>query len=221
MILDDYLSLIPAANAKQQNFIKTVSTDVAVQVRVQVLLKAMLALFDLDTPPVGNQLDIIGQWVGVSRIIKTPISNVYFTWDSTANLGWDYGTWQPEGDPGQVTSLPDDAYLILIRAKIAANMWDGTTEGVYKVWDGLLSGTGITILIDDFQNMTYAMGIVGDIIPSLTLALITGGYIPLRPEGIKITDYFVGAAPLFAWDAEADILKGWDEGKWANEIAPT
>jgi hypothetical protein len=220
MELNDYLNLIPASNVKKPKFVATITADVSVQIRVQQLLKSMLALFDLDAPPVGDQLDIIGQWVGVSRIIKTPISNVYFTWDS-ATLGWDYGTWQPSGDPGQVTALPDDAYLILIKSKIAANMWDGTTEGAYKVWDGLLSGTGITILIEDFQNMTYAMGVVGDIIPPLTLALITGGYINLRPEGIKITDYFVGSAPFFAWDTEADILKGWDEGKWATEVAPT
>lgn len=221
MKLSDYLSLIPANNAKQPKFVATVAVNVAVQLRVQELLDQMDVLFDLSTPPVGDQLDIIGQWVGVSRVIKTPITNVFFTWDATAALGWDSGTWQPSGDPGQVTALPDDAYLILILAKIAANIWDGTTPGAYKVWDELLAGTGITILIQDNQNMTYQMGIVGDTIPALTLALITGGYINLRPEGIKITDYFVGSAPFFAWDADSPTLQGWGTGKWATEMAPT
>lgn len=221
MTIEDYLNLIPAANRKQEKFIATVSLDVAVEVRVQELLSSLIPRFDLSTPPVGDQLDIIGEWVGISRIISTPITGVFFTWDGAVNLGWDYGTWQPSGSPGEVTSLPDDAYLTLIKAKIASNIWDGTTESAYEVWNDLLAGTGIQILIQDYQNMTYAMGILGDIIPSLTLALIIGGYIPLRPEGVKITSYFVGSAPFFAWDTEATLLKGWNEGKWAVETAPT
>jgi len=221
MNVTDYLNLIPVNNRDKPNFISTIATDVAVQVRVQQLLQSLIPLFDLDTPPAGNQLDIIGQWVGVSRVITTPISGVYFTWDGAANLGWDYGTWQPGGTPGEVTSLPDDAYLLLIRAKIAANIWDGTTEGAYKVWDSLFADQGITILIQDNQNMSYALGILGSTISSLTLALITGGYIPLRPEGVKVTEYFVGAGPFFAWDADSALLKGWDTGSWATELAPT
>lgn len=221
MTLEEYLKLIPASNAKQPKFVATVTTDISVQIQVQNLLASMIPIFDLSTPPIGDQLDIIGEWVGVSRTIAVPISGVFFTWDGDANVGWDYGTWQPSGDPGQVTSLPDDAYLTLILAKIAANIWDGTTENAYQVWDDLVGSQGISILIQDYQNMSYAMVIVGDIIPSLTLALITGGYIPLRPEGIKITEYFVGSAPLFAWDVDNATLKGWDTGKWATEIAPT
>lgn len=221
MILDDYISLVPASNAKQPKFLATLTADIATQVQVQALLKSMIPLFDLSTPPVGNQLDIIGEWVGVSRVIATPISGVFFTWDGAANLGWDYGTWQPSGSPGQITSLPDDAYLILLKAKIAANIWDGTIEGAYKVWDDLLVNTGITILIQDFQDMSYAMGVIGNIIPSLTQALITGGYIPLRPEGIKITEFLIGSAPLFGWDLNNSNVQGWDAGKWATEVAST
>ena len=221
MAIDDYINLIPAENSEQPNFVATVTADISIPVQVQNLLSSMIPLFDLDTPPIGNQLDIIGQWVGISRNISVPISGVFFTWDGDPSVGWDYGTWAPNPIPAQITSLPDDAYLTLIKAKIAANNWDGTTNGAYTIWDSLF--TNITILIQDYQNMTYAMIIAGGILDSLTQALITGGYIPLRPEGVEITEYFisVGDNPIFAWDLDTTLMKGWDTGYWATEVAPT
>jgi hypothetical protein len=221
MTVADYQALVSSKNADQPNFLAVIAANVAPSVQVQALLQAMISLFDLDAPPVGDQLDIIGKWVGVSRRIKVPISGVFFTWDGAANVGWDYGIWQGAGQTSNISSLPDDAYLRLIKATIAANNWNGTTNGAYAIWDALF--TTFTILIQDNLNMSYAMAIVGGIIDSLTLALITGGYIHLRPEGVMISKYYVsqGAHPVFAWDLNVTNLQGWDVGYWATEIAGT
>lgn len=223
METQDYLDLVTSEYKNQPNFNAMLEFMVAVQVRVQALLTQMVTtLFDLSTPPVGDQLDIIGEWVGVSRRVKIPISGVYFSWDGTdSSVGWDFGTWQPEEQPFVVTVLPDDAYLNLILAKIAANNWDGTTTGAYAIWAKVFPQ--FRILIQDNCDMTYAMAIVGGIVDSLTLALITGGYIQLRPEGVRITEYFVSidTNPSFCWDIENDTLKGWDEGSWLKELSPT
>lgn len=218
MLIEDYISLVTSDYANQPDFIATLSLDVGVPVQVQNLLASMLPIFDISTPPVGNQLDIIGQWVGISRNIAVPISGVFFTWDGDASIGWDSGTWSPSGSPANITSLPDDAYLTLILGKIAANNWDGTTNGAYSIWDELFGSQGITILINDYENMSYAMVIIGTMIPALTLALITGGYIPLRPEGVEIINYFVSPGPIFAWDTESVLLQGWDTGLWATQV---
>ena len=221
MTIEEYQNLITSEYQDQPNFMAMVGFLVSLPVQVQNLLSSMVAIFDLDTPPVGAQLDIIGQWVGVSREVSIPIGNVYFTWDGPYTVGWDFGTWQPFDLPTDITSLPDDAYLSVIRAKIAANQWDGTTDGAYAIWDAVFPQ--FTILIDDLQNMSYNMAFVGGIVDSLTLALITGGYIPLRPEGVMINEYFVpiDTNPLFAWDIENQYLEGWDSGTWAREIFPT
>ncbi len=131
------------------------------------------------------------------------------------------GTWQPALAPVDITTLPDDAYRTLIKAKIAANQWDGTTEGAYTIWSEVF--TNFTILIQDHQNMSYSLGIIGGIVDSLTLALITGGYIPLRPEGVLVSSYFVSvdSNPVFSWDVESAQLGGWDEGSWVRELEPT
>jgi len=221
MTLNDYLNLVPSANRNQPIFIETLTVNLKAFIQIQNLFTSMIPIFDLDIA-VGNQLDIIGQWVGVSRNIAIPISGVYFTWDGTDyTVGWDYGSWQPSNQPVNVTVLPDDSYKSLIKGKIASNHWDGTTEGAYKIWDSLFPT--ITILIQDNQNMTYDLIIAGGIIDSLTLALITGGYIPLKPEGVRVEAYYVAidSGPIFAWDLDAPLLQGWDIGSWAREISPT
>lgn len=221
MTLEEYLNLIPVNNRQQPDFVAMVTMNVAVPLRVQELLEDMsTTLFDIDVA-VGDQLDIIGKWVGISRNVSVPIENVYFTWDGDASLGWDFGTWQPSLAPTSVTSLPDDAYRTLLKAKIAANKWDGTTTAAYAIWDALFPE--FTILIQDLQDMSYNMIILGGIIDSLTLALIVGGYIQLKPEGVRINAYYVSTDdnPGFAWDLETDNLKGWDEGSWTREFTPT
>lgn len=221
MTIQQYLDLITSEYAQQPNFTAVVSTDVSVEVQVQTLLDSMIPLFDLDIA-VGDQLDIIGQWAGIGRNVNIPIVGVYFSWDSvTYTNGWDFGTWQPDLAPVQITSLPDDAYRTLIKAKIAANHWDGTTTGAYAIWDALFPT--ITILIQDNGDMSYELAFVGGIIDSLTLALITGGYIPLKPEGVHVNEYYVpvDSNPLFGWDLDTSFIEGWDHGSWANEVLPT
>lgn len=218
--LVDYLNIITSEYRNQPNFIAMVSADIGVPLQVQALMESMIPLFDLDLA-VGAQLDVIGKWVGISRYIAIPIPGVFFTWDGVdPSVGWDYGTWQPANLPAEVTSLPDDAYLLLIKAKIAANQWDGTVPGAYAIWDTLFPTT--TILIQDNQNMTYDLAIVGGIIDSLSLALITGGYIPLKPEGVRVHEYFISpdTNPLFGWDVESAYLGGWNEASWAIEVSP-
>jgi hypothetical protein len=214
-----YTGLITSEYAQQPNFISMISQFAAIYVQIQTVFLQMISAFDLNQAT-GNQLDIIGQWVGVTRNVSIPISGVYFTWNGTQATGWNYGTWQPSNAPAQITSLPDDAFLTLIKAKIASNSWDGTINGAYAIWDALF--TDFTILIQDNYNMSYNLAIVGGIVDSLTLALITGGYIPLRPEGVEVANYYVSTDtnPSFCWDVESTLLQGWNQGSWLKEVVP-
>ena len=215
---NDYLQLITSEHRDKANFSAMVELDTSFAVRVQNLLITMIPIFDVDVA-VGSQLDVIGQWVGISRNISIPISGIYFSWDSTSDVGWEYGTWKDPLAPSSITSLPDDAYRTLIRAKIAANKWDGTTEGAYTVWESVFPQ--YNILIQDNQNMSYDLIIVGAIVDSLTLALLVEGYLPLKPEGVHIDSYFVPADtnPAFGWDLDSPLITGWDTGSWMKEIA--
>ena len=226
MTVQDYLNLVTSEYQNSTNFLATIAVDVGVPVQVQSLLNSMIGLFSLDTPPVGDQLDIIGEWVGVSRQINTPISDAFFTWNGAISQGWNYGSWRDPSDPDatEIVILPDDAYLNLIKSRIAANSWDGTTGEFYSILNAAFPQ--FLILLIDNQNMSYSLGIVGtpsNPVDTLTLGLLTGGYIPMRPEGVMVSDYFVNtdSNPLFAWNSDTPLLQGWNLGSWVTELPPT
>lgn len=218
--VQDYLNLITSEHSAQPNFEGVVSLGVGAQVQVENLVGSLIDALDIDKNPYGFFLDIIGTWVGVSRIIANPFSGIFFTWDNVDANGWDYGIWQSPSSPSAIVSLPDDIYLTLIRARIAANHWDGTTTGAYDIWRILFPN--LNLLIQDNQDMSIAVGIQGTVPDSLTLALLVGGYLPLKPEGVHINVYYIpiDTGPLFSWDLDTPALRGWDEGEWARELSP-
>lgn len=211
-----YLDLITSEHRQKPNYNTVLTFNASITVQIQNILLMMIDLFDIDIAQ-GVMLDVIGQWVGVSRTVAIPITGIYFSWDQTADVGWEFGSWAPPNQNFDITSLPDDAYRTLIRAKIAANNWDGTIEGAYSIWSVIFVNT--VILIQDHQNMSYDMILFGTAIDSLTLALLTGGYIKLKPEGVRINSIFtpVDSNKLFGWDLENTYFAGWDEGSWAKE----
>jgi len=181
--INTYLELIPAANQEQPNFMATVNGLCSVSVQIQNVLASLIPLFDVDVA-VGAQLDVIGELVGFPRSLQIAVSGIYFSWDDTSADGWDFGIWQDPTSPGTLTVLPDDVYRNFIKAKIAANHWDGTTDGAYAVWDS--SFTGVTILIQDGLDMSYKIAFVGAIVDSLTAAVMTAGNRAARASRIAM-----------------------------------
>lgn len=219
--VQDYLDLVTSEHSNKPKFMAMIAIHAAISVQIQTVLESMIPLFDLDTPPVGDQLDIIGQWVGVTRDVNIPITGIFFSWDDVVATGWELGIWKGDNNSNSITTLPDPQYLTLIKARIAANHWDGTTEGAYAIWSVLFPN--ITLLIQDQQDMSFYVAIVGQVLDSLTLALLTGGYLPLKPEGVHINGYIVpvDTNPLFGWDIDNSSIQGWDSGSWGSEIPPT
>lgn len=213
--LEDYLNLITSEHRDKPVYIATLSIGLTLGVYMESLVNSMTQLFDVDLA-VGDQLSIIGQWVGVSNQIAVPITGVYFAWDDVSSDGWDFGVWQGEFDPTSgIVTIPDDVYRQVIKGKIAANSWDGTTEGMYKVW--AVAFPTLSIVVQDNEDMTMDVGISGPPLDTLTKALFVGGYIPLKPEGVRVDYYFTTVnAPLFGWDIESDSVGGWDEGAWGE-----
>lgn len=221
MAVETYLELITSEHNDKPKFMATVEISIGVYNRIQEVLSTMVPAFDLDDS-VGSQLDDIGKWVGVSRNINTPLSGIYFTWGGAASVGWSSGIWQGAFSPTSgITSLPDDVYRTLIRAKIAANRWPGTIPSAYDIWAEVFPNS--IIIIQDNQDMSMIIGVVGTPLDILTQSLLTGGYIPLKPEGVRIAYYAVpvDSNPIFAWGTEGDGVAGWGEGSWAQLLSPT
>lgn len=218
-VLADYIAMVPHQHRNKPKYIAWLSALLQPFVDRQALMASVPALFDIDSPTcAGVWQDMVGEWVGASRDLSIPLTGVYFAWD-TDGVGWDQGTWYQVGDSTtELTVLPDDAYMTLIRARIAANHWDGTIPGAYLIWATLFGPN--QILIQDNQDMSMTIIWLGQT-DAVTLALLTGGYLDLRPAGVQIRGYFkpsVPDEPIFGWDADSDLIKGWDEGAWLVEI---
>jgi hypothetical protein len=214
--LTDYTSLITSEHQSAPRYMAMVSLLAQWAVDRRSLLASIPELYDIDTA-VGQQLDRVGEWVGVSRKLSLPLTGVYFSFDA-AGLGFDQGTWLGPFDPTSgLVSLPDDQYRILLYATIAANNWDGTVPTAYTAWNTIFAPLGYSILIEDNQNMTMDVVLVGPSPDAVTLALFTGGYLNLRPAGVGINNYYlpsVPGSPVFGMDVETASIAGFDVGGW-------
>lgn len=172
--------------------------------------------FDLDSA-VDAQLDDVGLWVGVSRYISTPLAGIYFSLD-VDGLGFDQGAWKGPFDPDAgVTVLDNETYRTLLRAKIGANHWDGTLEQSKAILDLVFSGDSL-VFIQDNQDMTITIGVAGKSPSAIELALLTGGYIPIKPQSVGVDYYIAPTAdgPLFGFDITNQYIAGFDQGSWGK-----
>lgn len=217
--LTEYTALITSEHRDKSRFMAVVGALVQPLVDQMNVLQSMPGKFDLDNA-VGVQLDDVGLWVGVSRKIRTPLTGIYFSFDIDG-LGFDQGTWKGPFDPDTgLTVLDDDTYRLVIRAKIGANRWDGTLESSAAILNSIF-GADTHVFIEDHQDMSMTIGIAGKVPSAVFLALLAGGYIPLKPEGVRVAYTIVTSvdgAPLFGFDMNSDLVAGFDTGVWGTAL---
>jgi hypothetical protein len=219
--IDDYLDLITAYHRGRYRFSATVALSTEPFVALQALLSGLPEVFDLDEA-VGAQLDVDGQWIGRTRKVEYQLPTPWFSFDDPVR-GFESGIWYDPDDPADLpdyglTSLDDDTYRRLLRAKIVANQWDGSIEQATAALQQFFGPTGTLIFIADHQDMTmsiYGAGVVPDLV---SLSILDAGYLPFKPAGVAISYGVVSTttpAPLFGFDIENEYVAGFDTGAWA------
>lgn len=219
MAIEEYLNLIPTQHRQKPRYIATVEALIRPLDALADVLEGLRTAFDLDTA-VGLQLDAVGVRVGQTRDLRTPLEGVYFSWN-TEGVGWGEGFWKGKYDPSSgMISLPDDVYRMLLKAKVAANRWDGTTPGAYEAWEIAFADLGSVILIQDNQDMSMTIGIAGMPMNPIFEQLLLQGYVPLKPEGVRVSWYAItpSGGPLAAWNCASPALAGWNTGSWPNKL---
>jgi len=212
--LEGYLELIPPANAEQADFMSSVSAAIEDIIDDGTLVSSLPLLYDLESA-VGDQLDTVGIWIGLSRKVSVPIANVYFSL-STENLGLDQGYLKGRGDSmSGVTSLDDTTYRLMLQIKIAANHWDGTLAQAQEILARIMTSSPLTklMVIDNF-DMTMTIGLAG-IIPGQIFIELLKNYMSLRPAAVGLKEIIVTGAsgsPLFGLSCANDYINGLDVG---------
>lgn len=213
-----YMTLITSEHANKPKFRSMVQGVLSMADDVYNIAAFWDSAFDIDYA-VGNQLDILGDVVGRTRELDVEITDVYFTFDAEG-LGWDAGVWRGPYDPiSGLSIMPDDIYRLILKSKIAANVWNGSITDAYDIYDIAFSMLGAKIVIQDNQDMSMIVGIMGLPNTPLNRALLQLGYMFTKPEGVRIQFYLYTPEPeqkLLAWDTESDRLGGWDQSVWGN-----
>ena len=115
-------------------------------------------------------------------------------------------------------SLDDTTYRLLLRARIEADRWDGTLSGAIRAFDYLFSDPATHVFIQDNLDMSYYLNVSGTLLSPSMMAVLTGGYIPLKPAGVRLAGVnvvSVDGLPLFGFDIEDPAISGFDVGAWA------
>lgn len=210
-----YVGLITSEHSNKPKFVALVSEMVQPLADAAAVARDLETIFDLDTA-VGQQLDYVGQWVGLTRNLKTPITGVFFSLDIPPGL--DQGiVWTKYTPTEGLEQLPDEQYRTVLRAKILNNQWDGSLSQAYAIYDALFSGSAFTPFIQDNGDRSIYIGLTGAIPDALTMAMLTQGLLDVRPAGNRIAAYVTPSAnaPIFALDVQNQYFAGLDVGALA------
>lgn len=192
---DNYVDLITSEHRVRPKYTALVSMYAGAFSSIGVRLGQMPQEFDIDTAT-GVQLDAVGEWVGLARIVRVPIDNVYFEWDdadSPTVTGWGHGIWRGRFESGtQVQSLSDSIYRRMLKAKALINQWSGDIPTLYDIFNIGFGSTGARCEITETGAMAFNLNVVGDI-PTIDKRLLDSGYLPLSPAGITMTVTYNGS----------------------------
>ena len=220
--LDAYVRLITSEHIVRSLFVATVALTVRPYLDTQALTLSLPDAFSVDRA-VGVQLDAVGMWVGLSRYVALPLTDVFFAWDTTG-LGWDQGYWQGADNPfTSLSVLDDDTYRVAIKAKIIANTWNGTLAQAMEALNTLFSETttpGTHILIQDGMDMSMTFAITGTLPSAVLRQLFANGVLGLKPAGVRANYVMTSTdgTPIFGWDMTTGLVVGWDSGGWDTNI---
>ncbi|WP_404852172.1 DUF2612 domain-containing protein [Escherichia coli] len=166
-------------------------------------------------------------FVAITLKVFTGYSGVYFSWD-TDGLGYDQGIWQGPYDPDSgYTTLSDETYRIILKAKIAINNWDGRNDSLPPILDAATAGSGLRMQIVDNQDMTISVWVfpetdISDVSLEL-IAAIKQGYLTVKSAGVWAGDVETPSvetpsegSKFFGFDMDNEYIGGFDVGAWGT-----
>lgn len=164
----------------------------------------------------GYMLDIIGQWVGVSRKLQVPL-DILAQFDNTSR-GWNsnYVWFSNIAQPASTfTVLSDNQFRQLIQVTIMKNYYNGTSFNAYEA----MRVFNDTVLLGfvDREDMSVDVVIDNNTTDPVIQLLLTNGTLNFMPFGVRVNSYTTNnIGSIFAWELDNPEFQGWDTGYWAN-----
>lgn len=215
MPTNEYTDLIAGYHVGKERYTSWVFTLTEPLRIARERLAALREDFDVDTA-IGAQLDAVGVRVGVSRTLPMTLTDVYFALDDVDGIGLDLGVWKGQYDPVDgTTTLGDETYRAVIKAKIAQNHWDGTRGSLPDFLGEVLGqfGQPAKVLdLEDLDTMHVVLHLTKDTTPPIVWELFSRRIIDVTAAGVSVD--LVDNHPWFGFDYETASVKGLDESEW-------
>lgn len=190
-----YLAMIPPANAAKPKFMAQVGLVTGALAAISQAAQSLVDSFDLDLAQ-GAQLDVLGQWIGQSRVIHNLLTIEYFGFSEVTDgtLDGDTGPFGELGDPtigapfydlgdplGATTKLSDAQYRLILRAVIVRNTYDGTL-GQMETALAFVFGGAVSVLDGGALTLNLVVAAKQD---TTIQALISNNDVLPRPAGVR------------------------------------
>ncbi|EBU6996458.1 DUF2612 domain-containing protein [Salmonella enterica subsp. enterica serovar Newport] len=221
--MSKYTDLITNYHATKPKFVEHIDLVTRPLAETSAAINGLINAFDIDNA-VGAQLSIPGEWIGLSRVVREPISGVYFSFD-TDGSGFGQGVWQGPYDPDEgYTTLSDDTYRLILKAKVAINNWDGQNDSLPAILDMATAGSGLRMQIVDNQDMTVSVRLFPDTdisdVSLEILAVIRQGYLTVKAAGVYAGEIEVPStgSRFFGFDIDNEYTGGFDECAWGVPV---
>lgn len=192
-----YPALITSEHNQKAKFMAMISTLCGSVYEATLAAQSFTVVFNLNTAT-GAQLDIIGQWVGQSRVIPGILVPGFFGF-SELGSGLPDGLQLPFGeltDPSKggiwfnlgdtaagTTTLNDSQYLTVLKARITRNQSNGTLSAIENSLQ-FIFGSGCKVI--DNGTLSLAITVSSPISP-VDQALLSALDILPRPAGVAIS----------------------------------
>jgi hypothetical protein len=185
-----YAALITSEHNQKPKFMAMVQAVTGSIGDVNAGIQAIQPAFDLDNA-VGAQQDVIGEWVGQSRVIPGVLTIGFFGFldDASASPFGELadpsigGRFYELGESFESTTVLGDAdYLTVLKAKIVRNQSDGTLADLEAALQFIF---GAACQVTDNGTLSLAIHISTPLTPTQK-ALLLGLDILPRPAGVAI-----------------------------------
>lgn len=186
--LINYLNSITSEHRTKPKYIEMISKTLQPYIDIEEVANSFSYYLNLDRA-FGNELDIIGEYVGASRELN----------------------FQPESSSAK---LSDDDYRFLIKSKIAQNNWNGTIEGLNEIWNMMFPDS--KLMIYDNQDMTTTLLLIANL-SSIQIEMLLNGLLLPRPAGVQYNFTFVTKI-LFSYNLDNTQYSGYNKGYWEGDF---
>jgi hypothetical protein len=208
----DYAALITSEHADKPKFMALVALLCGTVDDISSATRSLPQAFDVDTA-IGDQLDIVGQWIGQARVIPGVLTLGFFGFSdnvAAANFGEERdvsigGRFWNEGEPFSGTAvLSDPEYRLVLKSKIIRNQYGGTTAELVTALQTIFNASAH---IDDDGTMGLRL-VINSPLSTVSQSLITNFDILPRPAGVGFREIIYStfdARALDVVDASATL----------------